>query len=81
MNTFGCAVNVDQTGLVTAISDGIATVTATHEALVAEAQVTVSLSLSSATLPPSTEDFDVVKHDDLLVTGALGGAKGEILEQ
>jgi uncharacterized protein YjdB len=80
MNTFGCAVNVDQTGLVTAISDGVATVTATHGALVAEAQVTVSLSLSSAP-PPSTDDFDVGKQAELIVTGALGGAKGEISEK
>lgn len=45
-----CAVEVDENGLVTAVSDGTATVTATHESLTGEATVTVSLSLSSAAI-------------------------------
>ena len=44
-----CAVTVDQNGLVTAVFEGNATVRATHGVLTGDAQVTVSLSLSSAT--------------------------------
>jgi len=45
-----CPVEVDENGMVTALFEGTATVTATHESLTGEATVTVSLSLSSTAI-------------------------------
>ena len=50
------AVSVTQAGLVTALSEGVSTVSATYGALVGTAQITVSLSLSSAHLPSNNSD-------------------------
>ena len=78
-----CAVSVTQVGLVTALSEGVATVSATYGALVGTAQITVSLSLSSTPLPSNNSDGNDGKHADLVYTddNILVGDEDAILKK